>query len=240
MHEASESGVPAMRPLMLEYPADEGSLGADDEFLFGADLLAAPVLEEGASSRGVYLPAGEWYDYWSGAHTSGGKGIDVPVTMASIPLFVRGGAFLFTQPVVQYTGEMPGQPLEVMLFPAPSSERTQYEDDGNSFDYQRGVFLRRKFAQHRDGSTITVDVSAAEGTYRPKARAVVLIARGEADAGRVTIQSGSGVAVALPRLSAAELDHAERGWSASEGSLRVKFPDTFEATHVRIGSGMQH
>src|SRR5260221_12322950 len=65
MHEAAESGVPAMRPLLLEYPKDEGTYGADDEFLFGADLLAAPVLEEGASDRGVYLPAGDWDHYWN-------------------------------------------------------------------------------------------------------------------------------------------------------------------------------
>src|SRR5206468_2307721 len=99
MNEAAESGVPAMRPLLLDYSNDEGTYGTDDEFLFGSDLLVAPVLEEGATERGVYLPAGEWYDYWSGAHYSGGKGITAPVTLASLPLYVRGGAFLFTQPV---------------------------------------------------------------------------------------------------------------------------------------------
>jgi alpha-glucosidase len=234
MQEAAENGVPAMRPLLLEYPADEGTYGTDDEFLFGSDLLAAPVLEEGASDRGVYLPAGDWYDYWSGAHYSGGKGIGVPVTMASIPLFVRGGAFVFTQPVIQHTGEMPGQALEVMLFPAASSERSLYEDDGNSFDYQHGAFLRRTFTQHRDSSTITIDVSAPEGSYHPKGRPIVLIARGQGDAAQVTIQSGSAAAVPLPRQNTADFAHAERGWSVEDGSVRIKFPDPFEATHVRI------
>jgi hypothetical protein len=131
---------------------------------------------------------------------------------------------------------MPGQPLEVMLFPADSSERSLYEDDGNSFDYQRGAFLRRTFAQHRDSSTITVNVSAPDGSYRPKGRPIVLIARGLADAARVTIQTGSAAPVSLSRLNPADLDHAERGWSVTEGSLRIKFPDPFEAAHVRIES----
>src|SRR5438552_9068417 len=100
MREASESGVPAMRPLMLEYPQDERTYNIDDEFLFGSDLLVAPVLLEAATQRGVYLPAGDWYDFWSGEHFTGGKWISFPVTMASIPIFVRGGAFIFAQAVV--------------------------------------------------------------------------------------------------------------------------------------------
>src|ERR1051325_4221712 len=140
MRESAESGLPAMRPLLLEFPGDESTYGNDDEFMFGSDLLVAPVLREGATDRGVYLPAGEWYDFWSGARHTGPAGVNVPVTMATIPLFVRGGAFIFGQPVVQHTGEMPGKPLEVTLFPsATSSERWLYEDDGISFDYKRGA-----------------------------------------------------------------------------------------------------
>src|SRR5712692_4030947 len=88
MREASESGIPAMRPLMLEYPDDERTYGIDDQFLFGSDLLIAPVLREGAAARGVYLPAGDWYDYWSGEHFTGPKVLIVPVTLSSIPIFV--------------------------------------------------------------------------------------------------------------------------------------------------------
>src|SRR5207245_1092739 len=64
MKEASETGIPAFRPLLLEYPEDSRIWGRDDEFLFGSDLLVAPVLREGATERDVYLPAGEWYDFW--------------------------------------------------------------------------------------------------------------------------------------------------------------------------------
>ena len=162
MHDASESGIPAMRPLMLEYPKDEATYGIDDEFMFGSDLLVAPVLLEDAKERGVYLPAGDWYDYWTSQHFTGGKGMGVPVTISSIPIFVRGGAIIFAQPVVQSTNDMPGQPLRVMLFPNGNSERWLYEDAGNGF----GPSMRRRFSIAGN----TLEISAPEGSYRPRAR----------------------------------------------------------------------
>jgi alpha-glucosidase len=217
MRESAESGLPAMRPLMLEFPADESTYGMDDQFLFGSDLLVAPVLREAATSRGVYLPAGQWYDFWTGARYSGPVGLDVPVTLSSIPLFVRGGAFVFQQPVVQHTGEMAGQPLEVTLFPSAASERWMYEDDGASFDYRRGVYARRRFAARRDGAATVITIDAPEGTYRPKARNLVLTVRAQA-ATKVTVNG-------------AALDH---GWSARDGALVITIPDRFERTEIRI------
>lgn len=227
MEEASASGVPAMRPLLVDYPNDGATYGTDDEFLFGSDLLVAPVLEEAAQTRDVYLPQGEWYDYWSGARFTGKQSVSMPVTLASIPIFVRAGAFVFQQPVVQSTNEMSGQPLEVMLYPAASSERTEYEDDGNTFDYRHGAFLRRRFAEHQDVSGLTVDIAAPEGTYRPAARSLVLTVKTLTNATRVSIAGA-----ALPRV--ADLTKAERGWSVVDGALVVKVPDRFEAMSMRI------
>src|SRR5207247_448932 len=115
----------------------------DDEFLFGSGLLVAPVLRAEVTQREVYLPAGEWYDFWTGERREGGRGFAQPVTLESIPVFVRGGGFIFRQPVVQHTGEMAGQPLLVDVYPAGQSTASSYEDDGESLDYQRGAFLRR-------------------------------------------------------------------------------------------------
>jgi alpha-glucosidase len=225
MREAAESGIPAMRPLMLEYPDDERTYGIDDQFLFGSDLLIAPVLRAETTQRSVYLPAGDWYDYWSGAHYTGGKWIVVPVTLASIPIFVRGGAFVFAQPVVQHTGEMAGQTLEVTLFPNASSERWLYEDAGNGFEYQRGGFARRRFAARRDGSALIVEIGSADGSYRPKPRAMLLTVRGEPQ--RVSVGG-----VPLPHVD--DIDKSERGWSTRDGSLIIKLPDRFERTEIRI------
>lgn len=170
MRSASETGVPALRPLFLEFPEDPQTWGNDHQYLFGADLLVAPVLDEGAGERWVYLPAGDWYDFATGERRAGGGWNRVPVTLASLPIFVRAGAFVFQQPVVQHTGEMAGQPLVVSVYPAAISERRLYEDDGLTFAYRDGVFLERTFRQRRGDGEVVVEVGAASGSYRPPAR----------------------------------------------------------------------
>src|SRR6266852_3497698 len=207
MRESAETGIPAMRPLMLEYPQDASTYGKADEFLFGSDLLIAPVLREAATSRGVYLPAGDWYDYWSGEHYAGPKGIDVPVTLSSIPIFVRGGAFIFTQPVVQHTGEMPGQPLIVGVYPSAASERWLYEDAGNGF----GPSVRRKFSARQVGSGTVIEVAAPDGSYRPQARSIIFTVRTIAKA-----------------VSVNGTPLASRDWTAKDGVITSKMPDRFE------------
>jgi len=234
MRESAESGLPAMRPMMLEYPDDGTTWGMEDQFLFGSDLLIAPVLREGVRQRGVYLPRGEWYNFWSGERHSGGKWISVPVTLASLPIFVRGGAFIFEQPVVQHTGEMPGKALEVVLFPSGSSEGWLYEDDGNGFEYRRGVFARRRFAARGDASSRSIEIGAPEGSYRPKPRPIHLIIRSQTDAANVSVRSGNTAAVSLPRLNLSEWVQAERGWSVRDGSLVIKMPDGFERVEIRV------
>ncbi|MFZ0060080.1 MAG: glycoside hydrolase family 31 protein [Acidimicrobiales bacterium] len=91
----SRTGVPIMRPLLLEFPEDQGSWDVDDQFMFGRDLLVAPVLEERASERSVYLPAGaEWTNAWTGARAPDGEVVIVEAPLEQVPLFVRDGARL--------------------------------------------------------------------------------------------------------------------------------------------------
>jgi alpha-glucosidase (family GH31 glycosyl hydrolase) len=216
MKEASETGIPAFRPLLLDYPNDPATWGRDDEFLFGSDLLVAPVLRAEITEREVYLPAGEWYDFWTGERREGGRGFAQPVTMEAIPVFVRGGAFIFRQPVVQHTGEMAGQPLRVDVYPAAQSSATLYEDDGESLDYQRGAFLRRRFAQTREAGRVAIDVGAAEGSYRPAARDLVLQVRFDGEPARVTV---AGTVVAST---------PERGF------VTIRTTDRFDAFRVTV------
>jgi alpha-glucosidase len=229
MYESAESGVPAMRPLMLEFPDDPRTYDTDDEFLFGSDLLVAPVLRAGVTQRDVYLPRGDWYDFWTGERRTGGRTIAVPVTLSTIPLFVRAGAFLFAQPVVQHTGQMPGQPLEVTLFPdRGNSERFFYEDAGNGFDYRRGGYARRRFARREDESSFVIEIGEPDGTYRPQPRALRLAVR-QISASRVTVNGAP-----LTRIGVEMLASAERGWTMYDGSLYIKMPDPFERTEIRI------
>jgi len=230
MQQASETGVPAMRPLFMEFPKDEAAAAIDDQFLMGSDLLVAPVLREGESERAVYLPPGVWHDYWTGRRYEGGTTISLPVTLDSIPMFVRGGAFIFRQPVVQNTGEMPGKPLMVLVVPADDSEASFYEDDGASLDYRKGQFLKRRFHQTHSEGKVVVEISAPEGTYRPATRDLILEMWAEREPHSVLVHDGS----SLPHLDAAALGAARRGWTYAGGLLTMKDNDEFEAASFTV------
>ena len=230
MQQASQTGVPALRPLFLEFPHDENVAGMDDEFLFGDDLLVAPVLEEGMMEREVYLPKGEWFDYWTGRQFAGGQTIHLPVTLDTIPIFVRGGGFIFRQPVIQNTGEMSGNTLRVLIAPANESESSLYEDDGESLNYRKGDFMKREFYQIRDGQNATITVSKPEGTYRPAARDLMLETWVDHEPKNISMKVGNEASdsTSLPHLDANELAHSSRGWSFADGLLTVKENDSFK------------
>jgi alpha-glucosidase len=230
MQQASQTGVPALRPLFLEFPHDENVAGMDDEFLFGDDLLVAPVLEEGMMEREVYLPKGEWFDYWTGRQFAGGQTIHLPVTLDTIPIFVRGGGFIFRQPVIQNTGEMSGNTLRVLIAPANESESSLYEDDGESLNYRKGDFMKREFYQIRDGQNVTITVSKPEGTYRPAARDLVLETWTDREPKNIFRQiSGMDTdRVSLPHLNPDALAGSPQGWSLANGLLTVKVDDSFK------------
>ena len=230
MEEASRTGIPAFRPLLLEYPDDPATWERDDEFLFGSDLLVAPVLREEAGDREVYLPAGEWYDYYRGWRFEGGRTHLVPVTMEAIPVFVRGGAFVFRQPVVQHTDEMAGQALRVAVFPAARSEASLYEDAGQGYGYRSGSYSRRRFVQKRDGGRVTIDIAAPEGSWRPAPRDVVFELRGAAEPARVTA-AGS----AVSRVDEGRLAAEASGWTRTgQGVVIVKLRDRAEAFSLAL------
>jgi alpha-glucosidase len=227
MEEASRTGIPALRPLLLEYPDDKSVYGREDEFLFGSDLLVAPVLREAASKREVYLPAGDWFDFWTGTRHEGGRSMDVSVNLDTVPVYVRGGALVFRQPVVQHTGEMPGQPLIVGVYGDRGAGQL-YEDDGETLGNTRGVFSRRRFDWSRTGTTGTLTASAPEGPYRPAARDLVLELRGATAPSAITADGQ-----ALTHLAAGAKSGA--GWTVDDdGVVRVRVPDRFAAMKVDV------
>lgn len=96
--EAHRTGVPIMRHLILQYPEDPHSATAEYQYLLGDSILVAPVIEQGALTRRLYLPKGEWVNYWTGEHYSGGADVTVPAPLEQIPILIRGGAILPFKP----------------------------------------------------------------------------------------------------------------------------------------------
>ena len=93
--EAHETGLPLMRPMFLEYPADMETFSTDAQFMFGSELLVAPVVKKGARNKNVYLPEGTWIDY-NNKHTaySGEQWMTVDAPLNTIPMFVKQGSII--------------------------------------------------------------------------------------------------------------------------------------------------
>jgi alpha-glucosidase/alpha-D-xyloside xylohydrolase len=142
LRDCHETGMPIMRALWLHDPADATAVARGDEYLWGSDVLVAPVVEKGATTRRVYLPRGKWFDFWSEERTDGGREIDRAVDLATMPLYVRAGAVLPLGPVKQYTSEPTDEPMTLVVYPGADGTSSWYEDDGKSFDYRKGEWMR--------------------------------------------------------------------------------------------------
>ncbi len=130
-----------MRALWLHYPDDPKAVAREDEYLWGRDVLVAPVVEKGATSRQVYLPAGTWYDFWTGERLDGGREISRNVDLQVMPLYVRAGSILPLGPVKQFVHQESDEPVTISIYPGADASFLLYEDDGRSFDYRRGEWM---------------------------------------------------------------------------------------------------
>ncbi len=148
VRECATTGMPILRALWLHYPEDPKAVACGDQYLWGRDLLVAPVVEEGATSRRVYLPRGAWYDFWSGERVEGGAEISRKVDLETMPLFVRAGTILPLGPVKQCVEEKVDQPLSISIYPGADASFLLYEDDGSSFDYRQGKWMGMQMAWH--------------------------------------------------------------------------------------------
>ncbi len=147
--EAHDKGWPLMRALLLEYPQDPETFYINDQFLFGKELLVAPVVKKGAVNRRVYFPEGEWIDYYDGKTVyEGEQQLSVKTTLSRIPLFVKKGSIIPLMPVMQYVHERRDYPLTLQVYPATEGQQASfrlYEDDGESNDYLKNVYSTTMF-----------------------------------------------------------------------------------------------
>jgi len=136
------TGMPIIRALWLMYPKEKNALLVDNQYLWGDNILVAPVYEKGATQRNAYLPAGKWWNYWTNEAVEGGKEISVSAPLDTLPLFVKAGAVVPIGPVKQHTGEATSEPVTLQVYPGADGTFTWFDDDGSSFEYERGNFMR--------------------------------------------------------------------------------------------------
>ena len=167
--EASRTGLPLVRPLALEFPDDAGSVNAPgDEFLFGRELLVAPVLYEGVTNRPVYFPPGKWFDWDTGCAYEGGREWVVAAPQNRIPVAIRAGAIIPMAPPMRNSGEKPWDPLTVEVYPSGRSTFTLYRDDGISFAYRKGRFTTTKFVCDAGPRAIRLAIEESNKLFLPR------------------------------------------------------------------------
>ena len=167
---ASQDGLPIVRPLYLNFPGDEEAYKISDEFLFGDNLLVAPVFDSGAVSRKVYLPTrhvgqeNSWMNFYDGSEIQNGWQ-EVSAPLGKTPVFVNSGTILFMQSLVQSTSEQ-GDTLILKIYGNQTAKGKAYFDDGKTLNYRRGQFLRLS-ADFRHQDRHAEFQFGYEGDYKP-------------------------------------------------------------------------
>lgn len=149
-----QTGLPVMRPLVLHYPQDEQTFNLNSEFLVGDSLLVAPVLEQGATKKMVYLPQGDWYDYWTGEKISGGVWFIREAPIDTCPMYIRAGSMIPMYEEMSYVGEKPYDTLYLLATPESAVYR-HFQDNGEDYAYRSGAYNLYHFEKGADGELRT-------------------------------------------------------------------------------------
>ena len=176
-----KTGLPVMRPLVLHYEKDETARECNTEFLVGENLLAAPVVVQGDRKKLVYLPAGEWYDYWTGERleSADGKWVVRDAPLDTCPLYVKAGTVLPVWPKQNFVGEKDTDSVLMLeIYPGEGSWE-HFQDDGESFDYRDGVYNQ----YHCELKYRTLTVTRVHEGYGKKYEKVLVTCMGQSAEG---------------------------------------------------------
>ncbi len=222
---SSRIGAAMLAPLFYYFPSDAQTYSQDQEFMLGPSLLVAPVIQAGAITRTVYLPAGSnWIDYHSDINYTGGQNVTVDAPLGRIPVFVRAGAVLPGGPQLQFVEDQSTAPAVILdVYPGPDSAFTLYEDNGSTLDYQNGVFLRTQITKSTTSIGELLQIQRYEGSWVAPARPIWTTLH------NVTAPSGvslNGTALLLA-LGESDLANMAQGWyyRSSDSRLIVRVPD---------------
>jgi alpha-glucosidase (family GH31 glycosyl hydrolase) len=174
VRECATTGMPIMRALWLHFPDDPKAVECGDEYLWGRNVLVAPVVEKGATTRSVYLPRGAWYDFWTQERLEGGHEISRAVDLETMPLYVRAGSILPLGPVKQFTGEKVDEPLSVSIYPGDDTSFLLYEDDGTSFNYRKGEWMGIQMAWKDARRTFSLTLAPGSQMLPPRQRVIAV------------------------------------------------------------------
>lgn len=169
----SSKGTPMLRSLILIAQDDEEAAKREDEFMLGDYILIKPVSEADAETSKVYLPEGQWYNYWTNQLFEGKQEIEVTTPLEQIPIFIKAGAIIPRQPKMQYTDEFEFDQLTLDIYLATGENNSEiYEDAGDGYEYRKGEYALRRITSKNSASTHQIiqhvdgDYDSCYSTYR--------------------------------------------------------------------------
>lgn len=188
-YKSSKTGLPIMRPLFLEYPTDQNTFHVSDQFLLGEDLLVCPVYQRGLRKRMVYIPRGEWIDFWTGQRFQGEQHIIADAPLERIPLFVRAGAIVPMEQAINFTDERDGKELFLHVYlpninsanGENSAKLELYEDEGEGFGYKNGECALTTITLKQEVEEIVLHMGVPTGEFSPLREKVTVHLYGEHD-----------------------------------------------------------
>jgi len=169
-YENYKSGLPLARPLFWLDPSDKKLLNESSSYMWGDAFLVSPVVKEGERKKKIYLPKGNWINFWTDETVKGGRDIVVDAPLKQMPMFVKAGSIIPMAPVMNYSDERPLDTLTIHIYPDPKKETlfTLYEDDGKTLEYQKGGFALTTCTQKFSGDTLHIISSPSNGKYNGK------------------------------------------------------------------------
>jgi alpha-D-xyloside xylohydrolase len=176
----TQKGALIMAPLVHDFPEDKNTWKISDQFLLGSSLLVNPVVIPGAHSRSIYLPKGDWYDFWTGSKRAGGRSVTVETSMEKIPLMVKAGTILPVGPVLQYAMQPDSTPLKIFVYPGSNGSFTLYEDEGENYNYEKGRYSIIPFQWNDKERTLTIGERKGDFSGMLQKRKIGIVLAGQA------------------------------------------------------------
>jgi alpha-glucosidase len=164
--QAYQSGLPILRPLVLEFQDDPRLAGVYDQVMLGEELMLCPVVEPEATARRILLPEGTWHDFWSTQTWQGPGEIEYPAPLDCLPMLARGGTILPLGPALQHIpDDHRFENLQLHIWPPYPAEGWLYKDDGCTTAYQQGDYALRRITATQEGDGLTIRIGVSEGNF---------------------------------------------------------------------------
>ncbi|SHK43687.1 alpha-glucosidase [Maribacter aquivivus] len=161
----TKENIPMVQSLVFFDQEDNQTHFRTDEFIFGEKILVCPIQEPNAQGRRMYIPRGEWYDFWTNEHVTGGKEKWVAAEIDMLPIFVKAGAIIPKYPVQQYVGEKKIEELVLEVYYKEGIEASEvYEDSDDGYDYKKGRYSLSNYKLTGKENSLTIQLFK-DGTF---------------------------------------------------------------------------